>query len=58
MKVLLGEDEESLLPPGEELVPLLPQEALLDEGVSIWCGVPGAAGGKDGVAIVVLAVAQ
>ena len=31
MEVILGQDEEPLLPPGEELVPLVPQDPLPDD---------------------------
>jgi len=40
VEVFLGENEEPLFPSGEELVPLLPQNPLLDEGVAIRVGVP------------------
>lgn len=51
VEVLLGEDEEPLFPSGEELVPLLPQQPLLDEGISV--GAVARVAGEDGVAVVV-----
>ena len=50
VEVFLGEDEESLLPPGEELVPLLPQKPLLDEGISLGAVTRV---GENGIAVVV-----
>ena len=49
LEIVAGEDEEPLLPPGEQLVSLLPQQALLDGGTGGggW-GVAAKAGGRVG----------
>ncbi len=48
LQVVGGQDEEALLPPGEELVPLLPQEAPQQGGGRVADGDAGAHGRADG----------
>lgn len=53
LQIVLGEDEEPLLPPGEESIPLLPEQSLLDHTAAasdstILPGEPTAARGGAG----------
>ena len=47
LQVVRREDEEPLLPPGEDLVPLLPQDALADGGAGANGARNGAVGAQD-----------